>query len=94
LDQGGDHETEPTLGLEGAAERLLRAVADGAPESVELARELVAVVLQDDTVRRAMELDKLLQAQSPLALVRAVALAESVQVGELLGVATLGVKGV
>jgi hypothetical protein len=51
---------------------------------VELARELVAVVLQDDTVRRAMELDKLLRAQSPLALVRAVALAESMlQVGEL-----------
>jgi hypothetical protein len=44
----------------------------------------VAVVLQDDTVTRAVELDKLLRAQSPLALVRAVALAESMlQVGGL-----------
>jgi hypothetical protein len=58
-------------------------VGDGLPESVEWARELVAVVLQDDTVSRAVELDKLLRAQSPLALVRAVGLAESVQVGGL-----------
>jgi hypothetical protein len=77
LDQARDHETKPTLGLEEAAERLLRAVADGLPESAELARRLVTVVLADALVRRALELDALLREASPLALVRAVELAES-----------------
>jgi hypothetical protein len=55
---------------------LLRAVAEGAPESVQLAKELVVAVLGDDTVKRAVALDELLRKQSPLALVRAVELAE------------------
>ena len=86
MDQGRDQETKPNFGrgLEAAAERLLQAVADGAPESVELARELVGAVLEDAIVQRAVQLDLLLREQSPLALVRAVALAESVlQVREL-----------
>ena len=52
-------------------------MAEGAAESVELAKELVVVVLGDDLVKRAMVLDELLRKQSPFALVRAVALAES-----------------
>ncbi len=76
MDQARDHETKPTLGLEEAAERLLRAVADGESESVELARELVAVVLGDALVSQALALEDLLRKQSPLALVRAVQLAE------------------
>jgi hypothetical protein len=84
LDQGRDQETKPIFGLEAAAERLLRAVAEGRPESVELARELVGAVLKDAIVQRAVQLDLLLREQSPLALVRAVELAESVlQVREL-----------
>jgi hypothetical protein len=78
LDQVGDHETKPILGLEVAAERLLRAVAEGATESVELARQLVMAVLQEPLVRRAVALDELLRKQSPLALVRAVELADAV----------------
>jgi hypothetical protein len=78
LDQSRDHKTKATFGLEETAERLLRAVADGLPESMGLARELVAAVLADDTVTRALQLDELLHRQSPLALVRAVALAEIV----------------
>jgi hypothetical protein len=79
-DQARDQATKPIFGraLEAAAERLLQAVADGAPESVELAKELVVVVLADDTVKRAVTLDELLRRHSPLALVRAVELAELV----------------
>jgi hypothetical protein len=63
---------------------LLRAVAEGAAESVELAKELVNAVLADEMMRRAIELDRLLRERGPLALVRAVTLAESVlQVREL-----------
>jgi hypothetical protein len=43
-----------------------------------LAKELVVVVLGDDTVKHAVALDELLRRQSPLALVRAVELAELV----------------
>ena len=80
MDQARDQETKPIFGhgLEQAAERLLRAVAEGKAESVELAKELVVVVLGDDTVKRAVALDELLRKQSPLALVRAVELAELV----------------
>jgi hypothetical protein len=77
LDQARDHVTKPVLGLEAAAERLLRAVAEGAPESVELARELVAAVLNRPLVEKAIALDGLLRKQSPLALVRAVELADA-----------------
>ena len=83
LDQARDHETKPIFGLEEAAGRLLQAVADGLPESVELARELVAVVLSEQMVKRAVVLDELLRKASPLALVRAVELAEGVlEIGE------------
>jgi hypothetical protein len=78
-DQARDQATKSILGrdLEQTAERLLRAVAEGAPESVELAKELVVVVLGAETVKRAVALDELLRKQSPLALVRSVVLAES-----------------
>lgn len=78
-DQARDQATKPIFGrdLEAAAERLLRAVAEGAAESVELAKELVVAVLGDPMVRRAVALDELLRRQSPLALVRAVELAEA-----------------
>lgn len=78
-DQAPDQATKPIFGrdLEAAAERLLRAVAEGAAESVELAKELVVAVLGDPMVRRAVALDELLRRQSPLALVRAVELAEA-----------------
>jgi hypothetical protein len=56
----------------------LRAVADGAPERVELAEELVAIVLGDALVSQALALEDLLRKQSPLALVRAVQLAERI----------------
>jgi hypothetical protein len=79
LDQAADHETKRIFGLEAAAERLLQAVAEGKAESVELARGLVAAVLGNDTVKRAVALDELLRKQSPLALVRAVELAEGLQ---------------
>lgn len=77
-DQTSDQATKPIFGrdLEAAAERLLRAVAEGAAESVELAKELVVLVLGDDLVKRVVALDELLRKQSPLALVRAVELAE------------------
>jgi hypothetical protein len=80
LEQRANHKTKAEFGrdLELAAERLLRAVADGAPESVELARELVRRVLSDLLVIRAVALDELLLKQSPLALVRAVELADTV----------------
>jgi hypothetical protein len=52
-------------------------VTDGAPESVELARELVRRVLSEPLVIRAVALDQLLLKQSPLALVRAVELADA-----------------
>jgi hypothetical protein len=78
LDQSRDHETKTIFGLEEMAERLLKAVADGLPSSVELARELVRVVLNDGLVKQALALDELLRNTSPLALVRAVRLAEAV----------------
>ena len=77
-DQSADHETKEKFGHAQAAERLLAAVAEGLPESVERARELLAAVLGDALVRRAMQLDVLLREGSPLALVRAVELAEVV----------------
>jgi len=70
--------TKEDFGHEQAAERLLVAVAEGLPESVERARELVAAVLGDAVVRRAAQLEALLGEGSPLALVRAVELAEIV----------------
>lgn len=77
-DQTSDQATKPSFcrGLEEAAERLLQVVAEGKAESAELARELAVVVLGDDTVKRAVVFDELLRKQSPLALVRAVELAE------------------
>ena len=78
LDQARDHETKPSFGLEEPAERLLKAVADGAPESVELARDLALAVLDQPVVRRALAVDELLRAGSPFALVRAVELAEGI----------------
>jgi hypothetical protein len=77
-DQSADHETKEKFGHEQAAEKLLVAVAEGLPESVERARELVAAVLGDSIVRRAAQLEVLLREGSPLALVRAVELAEVV----------------
>ncbi len=78
-DQSADHETKEKFGHEDeAAERLLEAVAEGLPESVERARALVAAVLGDAIVRRAVQLEVLLREGSPLALVRAVELAEVV----------------
>ena len=74
-DQSADHETKENFGHEQAAERLLAAVADGLPESVERARELAAAVLRDAVVRRAVQLEVLLREGNPLALVRAVELA-------------------
>jgi hypothetical protein len=79
LDQARDQETKPIFGLEDAAERLLQAVADGAAESVELARELVAAVIGAPLVQLATELDELLRTRNPLALVRAVELAAAVR---------------
>jgi hypothetical protein len=60
-DQSADHETKEKFGHEQAAEKLLVAVAEGLPESVERARELVAAVLGDSIVRRAVQLDGLLR---------------------------------
>jgi hypothetical protein len=76
-DQAGDQATKPILGrgLEEAAERLLRAVAEGAPESVELAKELVAKVLAAPLVQRALTVHRMLSEASPLALASAVELA-------------------
>jgi hypothetical protein len=72
-DQSADHETKEKFGHEPAAERLLAAVADGLPavadglpESVERARELVAAVLGDSIVRRAVR-RLLLVLEPPLA---------------------------
>jgi hypothetical protein len=76
LDQARDHETKPIFGLEEAAERLLQAVAVGAPESVKLARDLVVAVLQPmGSACRGS--GRALTKQNPLALVRAVELAEA-----------------
>ena len=79
-DQARDQATKPIFGrdLEAAAARLLEAVAEGAAESVELAKELVVVVLGDEMVKRAMRLDELVRQRSPLALVRAVEVARAV----------------
>jgi hypothetical protein len=77
-DQTADHETKEDFGHEQAAERLLEAIAGGLPESVERARQLVEAVLGDAIVRRAVQLEVLLGEGSPLALVRAVELAEVV----------------
>ena len=57
---------------------MLAAVAEGLPSSTQMARELVAAVLGDVIVRRAMQLEVLLREGSPRALVRAVELAEVV----------------
>ncbi|MDQ2642867.1 MAG: hypothetical protein M3020_03565 [Myxococcota bacterium] len=74
-DQSGDHATKEDFGHERAAERLLAAVAEGLQESVERAWELVAAVVGDVIVRRAMQVEVLLREGNPLALVRAVELA-------------------
>jgi len=78
LDQGPDHETKAEFGPEDAAERLLEAVADGLPSSVELARELVAVVLREPLLKTAVELAEMLREGNPLALVRSVAFADAI----------------
>ena len=85
MDQSRDHETKPTFGLEEAARRLLRAVADGASESIDFAKELAKAVLGDPLVVRAIELDELLRRQSPLGLVRAVELADGLLAGSGAG---------
>ena len=58
------------------AAAVLMAVADGRGESVQLADHLAAHVLAQEEMRRAVQLRRLLDAQSPFALVRAVELAE------------------
>ena len=78
LDQGSDHRTKPGFGLEELAEELLVAVADGSPSSVDGARALVAAVLNQPLVKRALALHEMLREASPLALVRALELAEAV----------------
>lgn len=75
-DQCQDHVTKKIRGHVHCASDLLRAVADGDPAATALADALVATVLDDPITRRAIELDDLLRARSPFALVRAVELAE------------------
>jgi hypothetical protein len=73
LDQGQDHETK---GLVLVSVDLLEAVAAGSTTAVDLAHALARTVLDTPVVHRARELDQLLKARSPFALVRAVELAE------------------
>lgn len=54
------------MGLE--PERLLRAVADGLPDSLELAKALLKAVLGESLVKRAVALDELLPKANPVAL--------------------------
>lgn len=91
-DQARDQATKPIFGrgLEEAAERLLEAVAEGKAESVELARELVAAVLGDPLVKRAMVVHHLLREEAPLALASAVELAARIATG--LSSTTRGVR--
>ena len=76
-DQARDHGTKdlgpnpPEL-----AERVLVAVADGDPRSLELAARLCEAILADDIAVKATEALKLLAAGSPFAVVRVVELAE------------------
>jgi hypothetical protein len=63
--------------LHALAEELLEAVAQGKPESVELARRLCDAVLGLPLVRAAVALGELLHQGSPLAMVRAVELSEA-----------------
>jgi hypothetical protein len=53
-------------------------VAEGAPESVEVARALVTAVLDQPLMKRSLVLEDMLQNESPLALVRAVELADGI----------------
>jgi hypothetical protein len=78
-DQERDHVTKTALpNLPGLAGELLEAVAEGRPESVEMAQRIAEAVLDLPLVRRAAVLRDLLRDGSPFALVRAVELAELV----------------
>ena len=91
-DHGRDHVTKPAHGHASAAEDLLKAVEKGESASVELAGALAAIVLSNPLVRRARELEVLLEARSPFALVRAVELAEEIlRVAREAGVGEEGV---
>lgn len=59
------------------AKELLVAVADGDERSLEIATALAHAVLDNETFRRARQLEELVRTRSPFALVRAVELAES-----------------
>jgi len=77
LDHGRDHGTKSAgPNAAGLAERVLRAIEEGAPESLELAAAMVREVLEDPVVRRALVLERLLAEGSPFALVRAIELAQ------------------
>jgi len=79
-DHGLDHVTKSAgPNVAGLAERVLRAIEEGAPESFELAAAMVREVLEDTLVRRALLLKRLLADRSPFALVRAVELARALR---------------
>ncbi len=64
------------------AAAVLVAVAEGRGESVLLADQFAEKVLAQEEVLRAVQLQRLLDEQSPFALVRAVELAEHLLRGE------------
>ena len=78
LDHRPDHGTKSARPKAvGLAERVMRAIEDEAPESLELAAAMVEEVLSDPILRRALVLERLLAEGSPFALVRALELAKS-----------------
>jgi hypothetical protein len=81
-DHGSDHETTVSgPSLASVAEAVLSAIASGSTSSLELTAKLVEALLAEPVLREAMELDGLLRTRSPFALVRAVALAETLLPG-------------
>lgn len=92
-DQAGDQVTKTSVTkVRDLAGELLEQVARGSDESVRAAELLVQAVLEQPIVHRAVLLRELLKERSPLAMVRAVELAELLlrAVGEAHGVARDG----
>ena len=77
-DHRPDHETKGEFWSARIARDLLEKIAVGDPESLVFVEKLVAAVLDDPLVQRALEVQRLVRERSPFVLVRAIELAEGV----------------